>query len=223
MLIIMQGRLRSTRLPAKGFLPFFGQTVWERMCDIALAIRGAEEVVFATGDLAENKIAQPLIEGKGVRFYAGSEGNVLDRFCRVAENSTAEFVVRLTCDNYLVQPDVVEGLISEVSNARADYGYISPLSHYAGEVIRRNVLLDTWRSGTPSKMATEHVTWDLRQDPNVSKVILPNDYLGLCHETSITLDSIEDFIQMKALELDFPNLADPRSLSELRRLQKNFD
>ncbi|MDB4492507.1 hypothetical protein N9200_00670 [Akkermansiaceae bacterium] len=212
MLIIMQGRLRSTRLPAKGFLPFFGQTVWERMCDIALEISGENQVVFATGNLPENKIAQSVIEAKGVRFYAGSEDDVLRRFCRVAENSNAEYVVRLTCDNYLVQPDVVEGLVSEVSTADADYGYISPLSHYAGEVIRRQVLLKSWRSGSSSDMAIEHVTWDIRQDPKVSKVVLPDDYLGLCHEKSVTLDSIEDFIRMKALERDCPELKAPRCL-----------
>ena len=219
MLIIMQGRLRSSRLPAKGFLPFFGQTVWERMCDIGLAVHGAEQVVFASGDLPENYLAKPLIESKGVRFFTGSEENVLERFCRVAELYKAEFIVRLTCDNYLIQPEVIEGLVEAVSASNADYGYISPLSHYAGEVIRSKTLIDCWCSGSSSSLAREHVTWDIRRDPSVSKVILPSDYLGISHENSVTLDSIEDFIRMKTLERDLPELAEPRCLDAVRRIQ----
>ena len=215
----MQGRVRSSRLPAKGFLPFFGQTVWERMCDIGLAIRGAEQVVFATGDLPENQLAKTLIETKGVHFYAGSEDNVLDRFCRIAENSDAEYIVRLTCDNYLIQPDVVECLVSAVSERKAEYGYIDPLSHYAGEVIRRETLLDCWRSGSYSALAREHVSWDIRHDTSVSKIIFPNDYLGLMHDRSVTLDSIEDFIRMKTLERDFPELRNTRCLESLRKIK----
>lgn len=219
MLIIMQGRIRSTRLPAKGFLPFFGQTVWERMCDIGLAVRGAERVVFATGDVPENQVARPLIEAKGVRFFAGSEDNALERFCRVAETSSAEFIVRMTCDNYLIQPDVIEGLCTAVRDARADYGYIAPLSHYSGEIIRRETLLASWGSGAYSNLSREHVTWDIRENAAIPRVTLPKDYLGLDHEHSVTLDTLDDFIRMKQLEQSSPELRAVRCLEAVRRIR----
>ena len=218
MIVILQGRLRSTRLPAKGFLPFFGQTVWERMCDIGRAIRGASEVVFATGDLPENHLARPLVEAKGVRFFAGSEDHVLERFCKVVESAPDDYVVRLTCDNYLIQPDVVEGLASAVMERDAAYGFVAPLSHFAGEVVSTRALLGLWRSGAYSPESREHVTWEIRRDPGLARVELPAGYLGLDHASSPTLDSVDDFVTMRSLEQRHPLLAEARCLPVLQRL-----
>ncbi|HNQ87821.1 MAG TPA: NTP transferase domain-containing protein [Verrucomicrobiota bacterium] len=215
MLILLQGRLRSTRLPGKGFFTFFGETIWERMCDIALAVREVEEVVFATGDLPENHLMKPLIEAKGVRFFAGSETNVLERFCQAIEGHRGEYLIRLTCDNYLAQPDVIEGLFEATVQAQADYGYVEPLSHYAGEVVRCEALRQCLADG-PSAMAREHVTWDIRSNATRARVSLPADYLGLDHADSLTLDTVEDLIRMKQLERRHPELGAVRCLSATR-------
>lgn len=217
MIVILQGRLRSTRLPAKGFLPFHGQTVWERMCDIGMAIHGVREVVFATGDLPENHLARPLVEAKGVRFFAGSEDNVLERFCKVVETGGHDLVARITCDNYLVQPEVVEGLADAVRARDAAYGFVAPLSHFSGEIIATRALLDLWRSGTYSPESREHVTWEIRRDPRLPKVEMPADYLGLDHAHSPTLDSVDDFIRMKHLEQTHPGLKPVRCLDVVRQ------
>lgn len=214
----MQGRVRSLRLPGKGFFTFFGQTLWERMCDIGKEIRGANEVVFATGDHVENRLVQPLIESKGVRFFMGSEDNVLQRYCDVVRDSSAEYVVRLTCDNYLIQPELVEALAAAVREKNADYGYIEPLSHYAGEVIRREVLLQEYRSGKYTPLAREHVSYDIRQSTTYRQVTLPADYGGVDHRHSLTLDTLDDLLVMKRLERSYPGLAQPRSLEELRKV-----
>ena len=209
----MQGRLRSKRLPAKGFFTFFGQTIWERMCDIALAIDGVNDVVFTTGDTLENRLMQPIVEAKGVRFFAGSEDNVLERFVNAIDDRDVDYVIRLTCDNYLVQPALVEDLLSNVLAEGADYGCIStPLSHYSGEVIHAQILRESLASGRYTAEAREHVTWDICRNPKVSKVFLPNDYLSIDHLGSRTLDTVEDFIEMKRLEQAFPGLKNVRAI-----------
>lgn len=221
-LVIMQGRLGSTRLPGKGLFTFFGQTVWERMCDIGKAISGAKEVVFATGDRAENYVAKGMIEAKGVRFHAGSEENVLERFALIAEQSNADYVLRFTCDNYLIQPDVVEELIATMHERNADYGYVEPLSHFAGEVIRRELLVQHYQSGDYSEMAKEHVTWDIRQRSDLKKVILASDLAGIDHHHRITLDTLEDLIHMKKIESQHEDLRHVRSIDSVIKLQKIF-
>jgi len=218
MIIVMQGRVRSSRLPGKGFFTFFGQTLWERLCDIALEVRGAREVVFATGDHAENRLVQPLIESKGVRFFMGSEDNVLQRYCDVVKDSSAEYVVRLTCDNYLIQPELVEALAAAVKEKKADYGFIEPLSHYAGEVIRREVLLQEYQSGKYTAMGREHVTYDIRQSKTYRQVTLPNNFGGVDHQHSLTLDTLDDLVVMKKLERSHPGLIRLRCLEELRKV-----
>lgn len=218
--VIMQGRLGSTRLPGKGLFTFFGQTIWERMCDIGKEIKGVNEVVFATGDRPENYVAKDLIEAKGVRFYAGSEENVLQRFALIAQESEADYVVRFTCDNYLIQPDVVEQLIAEMYTHDADYGYVDPLSHFAGEVIRRDLLVQHYGSGEYSEMAKEHVTWDLRHRDGIKQVVLASGLGGLNHQEGITLDALDDLVQLKKIESEFNGCRNVRCMDSVVKLQQ---
>ncbi len=219
MIILLQGRLRSVRLPGKGFFTFFGQTLWERVCDIALAVRGCEKVIFTTGDLPENQLMRSLVEAKGVTFFAGSEGNVLERFCRAIDGYDGEYMVRLTCDNYLIQPEVIEGLYEATQSQNADYGYVKPLSHYAGEVIRCAALRRSLKDN-PSALAKEHVTWDIRANSEYTQVSESEVYMGLDHSRSQTLDTLDDFIMMKQLELNCPELKNVRCLSALRKISR---
>ncbi len=201
-------------MPGKGFFTFFGQTLWERVCDIALAVRGCEKVVFTTGNLPENQLIRPLVEAKGVTFFSGSEDNVLERFCRAIDGYDGEYMVRLTCDNYLIQPEVIEGLYEETRMKNADYGYVKPLSHYAGEVVRCEALR-CCLAGKHSAQAEEHVTWDIRTNPEYTKVAELEEYMGLDHSHSLTLDTVEDLIIMKQLEWNCPDLKPVRCLKAL--------
>jgi spore coat polysaccharide biosynthesis protein SpsF (cytidylyltransferase family) len=183
------------------------------MCDIALAVRGADEVVFATGDAPGNELARAMVEAKGVRFFIGSETDVLGRFCSLVESTRHEHIVRVTCDNYLVQPEIIEAMLAAAMSASVGYAYVRPLSHYAGEYIHRDVLLAA--SQSPSPQAREHVTWDIRAGHGSGILALPEDFCGLFHPKSPTLDSIDDFVTMKRLEMDYPGLVNPRCLSLL--------
>ena len=219
MLVILQGRLKSKRLPCKGFFTFFGQTIWERMCDIAIEISFAEKVVFATGDTPGNYLAKSLVVSKGVEFYPGSEENVLERFCDVISTHPSKYVVRVTCDNFLVQPELIEDLYLLVSSKDADYGYISPLSHYCGEIIKSKLLVENLYSGSASEMALEHVTWDIRNSHSTKVVALPDNYKNLNHTNSLTLDGSNDFFKMKCLEHNRPDLEPVRCLEALKNLR----
>ena len=190
------------------------------MCDIASEITFVEKVVFATGDIPENYLMKSLVESKGVEFYAGSEENVLERFCDVIRLHTYEYVVRITCDNYLIQPELIEDLYRLVRKKDADYGHISPLSHYCGEIIRSKLLLDSLDSGSASEMSVEHVTWDIRNSAEIKKVTLPDRYKNLNHTNSLTLDNVDDFLKMKYLEQNRPDLEHVRCLGALGKLNE---
>lgn len=186
------------------------------MCDIGLSVRGAEEVYFATGDLPENLLGRELIEKKGVKIFVGSENDVLGRFCDLVAASGHDHIVRITCDNYLVQPEVIEALVHQARMDGAGYAYVEPLSHYAGEYIRRDVLLSARTK--PSAEGKEHVTWDIRKGNEAHILALPRDFLGLDHTHGPTLDSVDDFIRMKLLERNYPELSHPRCLQALRSI-----
>ena len=213
-LVVLQGRIRSTRLPVKGFLNFYDLTVWERMCEIALSCSFADKVVFATGDSDANFLTESLARKAGVEFLVGSESNVYDRFYQVSKTFPSKYIVRVTCDNYLAQPEFLEDIFNLVESQNADYGFIEPLSHFGGEVIRSS-LFEDFRN--PSEEAQEHVTWDFRDNNCLSTVSLPSDYKGIDHSKNITLDTVDDFILMKRIEAASDDFRQVRCLEALQR------
>ena len=104
-----------------------------------------------------------------------------------------------------------------MSEAGSDYGHVAPLTHFGAEIIRRELLLDHWRMGKYSAQAKEHVTYDIRETIDCQKLALPQNYFGLDHAHSPTLDSIEDFILMKGLEVQHPALRPVRCLDAVRK------
>lgn len=222
MIIVIQGRLKSTRLPAKGFFHFHGQTVWERVCDICLNIKGVDSVVFATSSAEENKLMKPLVERKGVRWVAcDDEDDVLRRYIKSIEGYDGEYLIRITCDNYLVQPEIIEDLVLFAKNTHADYAYVEPLSHFAGEIVRCSVLRDCY-NGSYSDLAREHVTWDIRNNTNLNICQLKSNHAGIDHTKGITLDDIDDFIKMKIIEMHYPETANVRCLKAIERIQQDI-
>jgi spore coat polysaccharide biosynthesis protein SpsF (cytidylyltransferase family) len=135
---------------------------------------------------------------------------LIGRFLGTVDGYSGAYLLRITCDNYLIQPDVVEGLI-----AAADYDHVAPLSHFSGEVVRIDALRAN-RHAWPSPRAREHVTFGVRADPSLAKVVLPADCLGLDHERKLTLDTLDDMLTMKKLELTHPDLKPLRCLTAVR-------
>lgn len=210
----MQARLGSTRLPGKAFFTFFGLNMIERSIAIARSIKGVDRVVLATGDREENLALKPFVEKAGAEFFIGSEDNVLERFCKALASYDGEYCLRMTCDNYLVQPEIIEVLYGETVEKNADYAYIAPLSHFSGEIVRCERLRHC-QQNRHSDYAKEHVTWDIRESGE--KVLaLPSTFRGIDHSCKLTLDTLDDLLTMKGLERNFPDLGKTRCLSALR-------
>ncbi|MGB5324350.1 MAG: NTP transferase domain-containing protein, partial [Pseudomonadales bacterium] len=126
MIAVLQARLGSTRLPGKAFFTFFGQNMLERAISIARDVQGIDDVVLATGDDPVNAALEASVINAGARFFVGSEHNVLKRFCDAIEHYDGDYLLRMTCDNYLIQPEVVEALHQQISSSDADYAYVEP-------------------------------------------------------------------------------------------------
>jgi len=220
MIAILQGRLGSSRLPAKGFLTFFDKVIWERVFLIVKNIPEVDSVIFVTGNNKENLVVKKFVERFNIKFYVGDEHNVLSRFQDVAKTIKSDYFLRLTCDNYLIQPEVIENLFKLMKSESSDYANVEPLSHFSGEIVKTSFFNNYYKDSLPSEYAIEHVTWDIRNDLSVKKTIANSDFLGINHNEGITLDTLDDFVMMKKLENKFPKLKQLRCLEEIKRIQK---
>ncbi|HOE09216.1 MAG TPA: acylneuraminate cytidylyltransferase, partial [Treponemataceae bacterium] len=102
-LVIIQCRLGSTRLPSKALLPLGSQTCIEWTLSAMKKVQ-CDEYYLATDQASYSQLF-PLAEKNGWKCFAGSENDVLDRFCsliRLIEQKHGQkvtWIVRATGDN----------------------------------------------------------------------------------------------------------------------------
>jgi spore coat polysaccharide biosynthesis protein SpsF (cytidylyltransferase family)/aryl-alcohol dehydrogenase-like predicted oxidoreductase len=111
-LVVIQARMGSSRLPGKALLPIAG------LPSVVLCARRAEssghEVVVAIPENESDDVLAEVLETAGLKFMRGPSEDVLNRFAQAtAELPTGALVVRLTADNVFPNGEFLEGLIQE--------------------------------------------------------------------------------------------------------------
>ncbi len=119
LLIIIQARMTSTRLPGKILLPLCGKTVLETMLD-RLGKFKDNIVIATTNDGTEEPIVS-LCERAGVPYFRGDPQNVLERYYKCAKSFQAATIVRLTSDCPLIDGTVVQDVIDFFHEGGFDY------------------------------------------------------------------------------------------------------
>lgn len=118
---IIQARMGSSRLPGKVLMDLGGRTMLERVVERARRAATLDEVVVATTtDPADDAVAA-LAARRGWGVFRGSQDDVLDRYVQAARAFDAEEIVRLTSDCPLLDPEVIDLVVSTRHDRRADY------------------------------------------------------------------------------------------------------
>ncbi|MCQ2612698.1 MAG: methyltransferase domain-containing protein [Treponemataceae bacterium] len=157
--LIVQCRLGSTRLPQKALLPFGNGTLIERTMQVMHCVK-ADAYCLATDESSFEKLA-PLAENNGFDIFAGSQQDVLKRFCDVIRKYNADTVLRATGDNPFLFADAaaesLEVFAELKKNGNCDYFTFSGLPHGSGiEVFDAESLLKAARL-TDDPFDHEHV------------------------------------------------------------------
>ena len=220
--ILIQARINSTRLPGKILFNFFNDTIIERIIKIAKKTANHKDIFIISGDKKKNNILLNLAKKNNIRIYFGNETNVFLRFKKFLKTNYAkkyEYVYRITADNYLVQPKIIKKMINDAKNKKKDYGFVKPLSHYAGEIISKKLF---FKRSIISKHAKEHVTWDFRKNKKINSLQYSKKFMNLNHEKSVTLDTIKDLINMKIFENKFKGLKSSDNYKYLKKIQNDL-
>ena len=132
--VIVQCRMSSTRLPGKALMPLGGKTVLEWTLASMKKIQASK--YYLAVDEASKEALEPIAKKCGWDFYAGSLEDVLDRFCNVIRLSKADVVVRATADNpflfYEAAQEMVEEYFEREETDPSDYLTYSGLPHGSG-------------------------------------------------------------------------------------------
>ncbi len=170
-LAIIQARMGSSRLPGKVLLDLAGRPVLWRGLERVRQAGRIDQVLVATTDQPGDEPIRRFCAERGVRCFAGSEQDVLDRYYQAARFAGAtdeDGIVRITADCPLIDPEVVDRVIEAYLSSGADYvSNVQPPTFPDGldvEAFRFSALRRAWQE---AKLVSEreHVTPYLRNQP----------------------------------------------------------
>lgn len=191
---IVQARMGSTRFPQKVMRPVRGIPLIELLlARLALSSR-VSAIVLATSDHPQNDALATCVEALGYTVVRGSESDVLDRYMKAARHAGAEQIVRITGDCPLIDPAVVDAVITRMQEDGADYATNTlPPTYPDGldvEVFTLRALEEAWKDATELRQR-EHVTPFIRESAHFTKTNVAHS--ADCSGERWTVDEPEDF------------------------------
>jgi spore coat polysaccharide biosynthesis protein SpsF len=211
--IVVQARMSSSRLPGKVLMPILGQSLLYRMIERLRMIRHQAEIVIATSEESADDIIANEATRMNVICYRGSLNNLLDRHYRAAKQLGATVVLKIPSDCPLIDPRIIDEVLDYYYADPAKFDYVSnlhPASFPDGndvEIMSMKCLERTWKEATRA-LELEHTTpyiWENPEKFNIGSVLLSSgkDY-SMSHRFTIDYAADYQFIKRVFEEL-YPN------------------
>jgi spore coat polysaccharide biosynthesis protein SpsF (cytidylyltransferase family) len=118
---IIQARMGSTRLPGKVLMDIEGKPMLWHVVERTKQAKNIDEVILAIPDTKENDILENFALKNNIKYYRGSEKNVLSRYYETAQKFKSDLIVRITSDGPLIDPAIVDLIIETYLKLKVDF------------------------------------------------------------------------------------------------------
>jgi len=225
-LVIMQARTGSSRLANKIMMPVLGQPLLIRQAERILAAKTPFEFIVATTTDEADTPIRDLCQENQIACFSGHPTDLLDRHYQAALLSKPDAVVKIPSDCTLIDPTVIDKVLSFFLTHCKDYDYVSnlhPATYPDGndvEIMSFTTLEMAWHAAAKS-FEREHTTPYIWEHPDQFRIGNVEWESGLDYSMShrFTIDYPEDYDFIKAV---YDELRTPEkpvfSLSEILEL-----
>ncbi|WP_048097144.1 cytidylyltransferase domain-containing protein [Candidatus Nitrosarchaeum limnium] len=204
---IIQARMGSTRLPGKVMEKIDStNVVLNYVINQVKFSKKIKKIVVATTDLIEDDVICRNLSSQKIEFFRGSSEDVLDRYYQCAKKFSIDNIVRVTADNPLIDPNIIDLVIDEYENNKCDY--VSNTLHRTYpygtevEVFSFKSLENAWKNAKkPSER--EHVTPFIYNPQNEFILINKENQEDLSY-LRYTIDRIEDLKLVREIIKNIP-------------------
>ena len=161
--LIIQARMGSVRLPGKSLMDLAGQPLVGRILERVKKCKYVDEIVLAIPDIDNDNQLAKLANQYDISLYRGSENDLVDRYYKAALKHHAKYVCRLPGDNPIPQHEEIDRMI--VNHIESGLEFSSNLSEVFNnkypdgigiEVFNFEALKTVWQESTEPKKR-EHV------------------------------------------------------------------
>lgn len=108
---IIQARMGSSRLPGKVMLKICKKTVLEHVINRVEKSKLVDEIIIATTKKESDEIIVKEATRCGVKYFKGSEEDVLSRYYFAAKENDVDIIIRITSDCPLIDSHIIDEVI----------------------------------------------------------------------------------------------------------------
>src|SRR5215217_5846862 len=119
--LIVEARFTSTRLPGKVLLPILGKPMLAVMVERLRRARTIDDIVIATSNNPPDDAVATAANNMGAHIFRGSEDDVLDRVVKAAQSRDADVIVEVTGDCPLIDPGIIDKVVGDFLIGGADF------------------------------------------------------------------------------------------------------
>lgn len=205
-LCIVLARLNSQRLKRKVIKKFEKKdsTIFENFIKRIQHAKEIDKVVLATTIREEDKVLVKIAKKYKLDYFCGSEKNVLDRFYKVVKKyeTEYEFIVRANVDCPFFMPTVLDNMIKKFKVVKKDF--YSPFDKniypfgFTFCLFNKKCIFKI-KKYAKLKKHKEHIENFCIDNPILFKRFYPKIKRFIAPEINITLDTYNDFINLKKI------------------------
>jgi spore coat polysaccharide biosynthesis protein SpsF len=196
---IIQARMGSERLPGKVLARIGNSSLLTILIHRLKQSSCLDLIVVATTPKKDDDAIVELAKREHVCWHRGSDQDVLGRYYEAATRFNADVIVRVTADNPLTDPELMDRLIGAHLKNRWDYSYCPDAPLGTGVEVLDFAALDAANQATSNQSEREHVTLYLRLHPN-KFAIQAIECLSRDPSMRLTVDTAADLALMNALD-----------------------
>lgn len=166
-ILITQARSGSTRLPGKILKEINDESLLEIHLKRLNKCKNVSKIIVATTDKPEDKVIYDNAINQSFNSFRGSESDVLDRFYQALRNEKTDWIVRVTSDCPLIDPELVDNIIDFAIEKNVDYCANILIENFPDgqdiEVFKFSALENAWENAELLS-EREHVTPYIRSN-----------------------------------------------------------
>ena len=160
-----------------------------------------DKIIVASTSLPEDEQIIKYVKNLGFDCFRGSSNDVLDRYYECAKEFSISNIVRITSDNPLIDPTIVDNVITKFYSDSFDYvaNCIDRTFPYGTEteIFTFEALKTAWmNSNKPPER--EHVTQYIKNNPNKFKISDIKHHQNISH-LKWSVDRSEDIELVKLI------------------------
>lgn len=221
--IIIEARANSTRLPNKILFKIGKLSFLEFLVRRLKYTKLTKKIVIATTKKNNKDIINIAKKNKAL-WFCGSEKNVIKRILDASKFFNIEYIVRITSDCPLIDPQFIDDAINIFKKKKYDYVSNSHIRSFPDgmdvEVFSRKALSKSYKFAKNAKFK-EWTTWSIRKNPKkfrIFNIMAPKKFYK--PKIGLTLDYYEDYILLKKIILHFKEKTNFNLLNVLNLLKR---